>query len=271
MNLDFGKAFTYVTQEPNYIVKILIGGGILFVGFLISTIIGIVGGIGAIFTASSSATVSAGASVVSLVLSLVSTAIAAAALIPILGYGVQVMRNVIAGYPSVTPEWNDFGQLAADGAKAWVCWIAVLLPGYLLSFLGRFPAALAPNSAAVGLVSLCTSCLALPLFFLAAMVQPIVMARYASTGNIGQTLDVAAIRATVQANPGMYALLALATFGIYLAGGIIGAVACLIGIPFAIFFAYLVIFHLYAQAHVSSQGGSLQPNYGNTPYGQRPF
>jgi hypothetical protein len=179
---------------------------------------------------------------------------------------------VIAGYPTVTPEWNNFGQLATDGARAWVCWIAVLLPAYVLSFVGRFPAALAPSSAAVGLVALCTTCLALPLFFLAFMVQPIVMARYAATGSIGQTLNVSEIMATLRSNVGLYALLAVGTLGIYLAAGVIGAVACLIGIPFAIFFAYLAIFHLYAQAHVASQGGSLQPNYGGAPYGgQRPF
>lgn len=266
MNLDFGKAISYVPQEPNYIVKILIGGGILFAGFVISAIISIIGGVGAAFTASSSTTVSTGAAMVSLTLSLVATLIGALATIPILGYGVQVMRNLIAGYQTVTPEWNNFGQLAADGAKAWVCWVAVLLPGYLLSFVGQIT-----NAVGVGLIGICASCLALPLYFLAGMVQPIVMARYATTGDIGQTLNISAIMATLQANPGTYALLALGSFGIYLAATIIGAVACLIGIPFAIFFAYLVTFHLYGQAHLASQGGSLQPNYGNTPYGQRPF
>jgi len=271
MNLDFGKAITYVTREPNYIVKILIGGGIIFLGFLFSTIISIVGGVGTIFSASTTGTVSTGGALISLMSSLVATIIGAIATIPILGYGVQVMRNLIGGAQAVTPEWNDFGQLAADGAKAWVCWAAVLLPGYLLSFLGRLPATFAPTNTGLSFITLCTSCLALPLFFLSSMVLPIVMARYATTGDIRQTLNVSAIMATLQANPSTYALLALGTFGIYLVATIIGAVACLIGIPFAIFFAYLVAFHLYGQAHVAAQGGTLQPNYGNAPYGQRPF
>jgi hypothetical protein len=269
MGLNFEQAISYLWREPNYIVKILIGGGIILVGFLVNVMIGLVGGAGSLF-ASVGVGSTGGASAISFAAGLAGTVVSALFLIPILGYGVQVMRNVMNGYQAVTPEWSDFSQLATDGAKAWVCYAVLFLPAFLLS---QFGSLLGVVNSSAGLIGACASCLALPLGFLALVLMPAVFGRYAATGDIAQSLNFSAVFATVQQNPGLYLLLAVVQIGIFIAGAIVGAIACLIGIPFAFFIAYLVQFHLYGQAQLIAQGGTSQPAYGaNTPYGgPRPF
>ena len=66
MNLDIGKAFTYVTEDPKWVSKVLIGGGLIIAGFLTL--------VGWLFT------------------------------LPVVGgYLILLLRNVIAGQPQPLP------------------------------------------------------------------------------------------------------------------------------------------------------------------------
>jgi hypothetical protein len=52
MSIDIGRALTYVRDDPNFLVKILIGGALVFGGFIVSAVIslifGLIGGGGTI-------------------------------------------------------------------------------------------------------------------------------------------------------------------------------------------------------------------------------
>jgi len=276
MNLDIGRAITYVRDDPNFLVKILIGGGLVFGGFFISAAISAIFSIvtgGGAFAAYSfggtSAAVSSGVSLVAFFLNIISTIITSLVFIPIIGYGVQVVRNVITGQQPTLPEWSDFGLFFTDGAKMWVCSLALTAPAYIVLYGSRLPSAAAPTATGLGLVAGCGACLALPLFLLAGLLTPIVTGRYATTRDIAQTLNVSAILETLRANIGMYFMYVLVMFGLGLAGVFVSAFTCFIGLPFAFFFLSLVSAHLSGQAHVISQGGSMQPAYGS-PYGNPP-
>jgi len=274
VNLDFGRAFTYVTQEANYIVKILIGGGILFAGFAVSLLLELVFSI--IIAGRAFGTfgggyyfLTTGESVGLYLLSIVVALITAIIFIPILGYQVQVMRNTITGQQPTLPEWSDFSQFFTDGVKLWVCMLVVSLPLIVINFGSRLPAAFSPYSTSLGLFSLCGACLALPLSFLVALIAPIIYGRYAATRDIAQTLNFSAIFATLQANLSMYLILAVAQFGIAIVAGIVSAFTCFLGLPFIAFYIGLVGAHLYGQAHLIAHGGA-QPAYGS-PYGGPPY
>jgi hypothetical protein len=270
MSVDFGKAINFVTQEPNWVVKVLIGGLITFLGLAVIITLSIIGGIGSILSTGGSGTVTSGAAATSFILSIVASVIGAIIFLPINGYMVSVTRNVINGQTPTTPDWSNFGNLTIDGAKVWVCTFVVTLPGLLLSYGGRIPTLISPASTSAALISTCGSCLSLPLFFFSGMIAAIVIARYATTGDIGRTLNFSEIFATLRANLGMYALITIALVGLAIPAVILGFITCGIGLPFLTFFLILVSGHLYGQAHLISQGGTMQPAYG-TPYGGDPY
>jgi Protein of unknown function (DUF4013) len=276
VNLAFGRAFTYVTQEANYIVKILIGGGIIFAGFAVSLLLELVfsiiiaGRAFGTFGGSRFYILTTGESVGLYLLSIIVALIAAIIFIPIVGYQVQVMRNTITGQQPTLPEWADFSQFFTDGVKLWLCMLVVSLPLIVINFGSRLPAAFSPYSTSLGLFSLCGACLALPLSFLVALIAPIVYGRYAATRDIAQTLNFSAIFATLQANLSMYLILGVAQFGIAIVAGIVSAFTCFLGLPFIAFYIGLVGAHLYGQAHLIAQGGTAPPAY-NAPYGGPPY
>ncbi|MFN2244903.1 MAG: DUF4013 domain-containing protein, partial [Anaerolineae bacterium] len=81
--MDIGKAFTFVFDDKDWVVKVLIGIGILVAGLVLSWLIipGILAG---------------------LLLS---------------GYALEITRRVIRGEVEVLPAWEDWGQLLIDGLQ----------------------------------------------------------------------------------------------------------------------------------------------------------
>ena len=238
MNLDIGKAFTYITEDPKWVTKILIGGGLILAG--------IVTLVGWLFT------------------------------LPVVGgYMVMTARNVINGNPQPLPEWEDFGNKWIEGIKAWVVGLVYSLPFGLIIFLVTIPGSILSSSnndgavaAGVGL-SLLANCVSFLGSFIIALIQPAAIGRYAATSDIGSALQVGTVFAMIRQNIGTYIVIALiTTFLVPLLAGI-GIIACFIGAAFTGFYAYLMVYHLYGQAYRTSQGASV--GYGQQ-YGQpRPF
>ncbi len=76
--MDIGRAFTFVGDDPKWVQKLLIGGGLFLLGYLTSIIL-----------------------------------IGIPIFLIVLGYLVQVTRNVIGGQDRPLPEWNDWGACCA--------------------------------------------------------------------------------------------------------------------------------------------------------------
>jgi hypothetical protein len=239
MNLDIGKAFTYITEDPKWVTKILIGGGLILAGFVTL--------VGWLFT------------------------------LPVVGgYMVMTTRNVINGNPQPLPEWDDFGNKWIEGIKAWVVGLVYSLPAILISLVFTLPSTVLSSSdnsgavAAGSLISIVGSCLNFVLSLAVAVVLPAAMGRFAVTSDIGNALRVGEVIATVRQNIGMYIVIALiTTFLVPLISGL-GIIACFIGAAFTAFYAYLMVYHLYGQAYRTTQGAYVG-GYGEQ-YGQpRPF
>lgn len=249
MSLDIGRAFTFFNEDPNGVKKVLIGGGLAVATFL------------AIFTV-------VGWIPLALIL---------------IGYTVQLTRNVIAGQQYPLPEWDNWGERLVDGFKAWLVGFVYSLPAAILSgifsvpqYVNQFRAAMGdtPSDGAVfatgGLSSL-GGCLAWIVGIIFSMFSAAAVGRYAATNSLGEAFQFGTVIGMVRQNIGTYAIVAVfagIVLGLLTA---VGLIALCIGVFFTYFYSQVVLYHLYGQAYRISTGGTMQPSYDN-PYGQqRPF
>jgi len=241
MDLDIGKAFTFPMEDQKWVAKLAIGGGLILAGII--TIVGWLFTFPVVF-----------------------------------GYLAMLTRNVINGNPQPLPEWDNWGERWIEGVKMFVVGLVYSLPVIILRVVLTVPGAILANSsnngvaATGGVLNLAGGCLSFILQLAVAVVLPAALARFAVSGSIGDGLKFAEVFATVRQNIGMYVVVALmSTFVAGFIGGI-GVIACFVGAAFTSFYAYLMTFHLYGQAHRNTQGAPI--GYGQQPpmYGEpRPF
>jgi hypothetical protein len=243
MNLDIGKAFTFVTEDPNWVTKVLIGGGLtlaMILGFMLLFVPGL------------------------FVLAIIA------------GYLYAVCHNVINGQPQPLPEWDEFGAKMRDGFKVIVVGLVYGLPLVLISLLFFVPfifaIALGNDGAAVAGVGFLMLGICLSFFaaILSYIVMPIGMGRLAaSNGDVGTALRVGEVFSTLSRNVGTYLVVALISYFLIGFIGGLGGIVCGVGAAFTGFYAQLAQYHLYAQAYRATHT-AVQPTYGN-PYGPYPF
>ena len=157
----------------------------------------------------------------------------------------------------------------------WVVGVVYSIPGILISMIFAISAAVMSSSnndgaSGVGtLLSLTGNCLNLIVSIAVAVVLPIAIARYAVSSDIRNALKFGEVIATLRANVATYVIIALLnTFLVPLMAGV-GVIACFVGAAFTGFYAYLMIYHLYGQAHRQAQGASL--GYGQPSQPSYPF
>jgi hypothetical protein len=222
--MDVGKAFVFMFEDRNWIVKILIGGGILLLGLLFSWV-------------------------------LLIPLIAAGAIL--LGYALQVTRNVYDGNPNPLPEWTNFGELFSKGGTAlvgsiiWYLPVIVLSVCYALSFIAAGAAADDGGSGAAsfaGLLGTCFLCLTIIAGVAISVFIYAPLTNFALTNQMSTFWDFRGNLRFIQANAGNYLiawLLGVVVAG--LIGGVVAAVTCGLLSTFASFWGYLVGAHLFGQ------------------------
>ncbi len=106
--MNIGKSFTYIFDDPRWLNKILIGTLVLIISSLLSTIlIGILG------------------------------------YFIIMGYALEVLRNVRRGDRYPLPEWKDrWGEWLVLGVKLTVALLVWALPAILIGLFMIVPAAM---------------------------------------------------------------------------------------------------------------------------------
>jgi hypothetical protein len=129
--MDIGKSFTFVFEDKDWVVKILIAAGIFLAGLVVG---------GLFFW-----------------IILIPTILAFA--LPG-GYALQITRRVIAGRADLLPEWDNWGELFMEGVKLLVIMFVYYLPQIVISvILGPIAGALGDQAQGLSvLLSLCLSC-----------------------------------------------------------------------------------------------------------------
>jgi hypothetical protein len=190
----------------------------------------------------------------------------------VIGYMLEVVRNVIAGQDEPLPAWDNLGDKFVQGLLMLVVLLIVGIPMYLFACIqGVFSAIVSnSNSNALitlgGLIALLMSLLEFLYGLLMAVFMPALLLRFATTRRIGDTLKFGELWQIVKANFGQYILIIILVYIVQLVAGF-GAIACVIGVFLTYFWAMLVQSHLYGQYYRNyvTHAGPLMPPAGYQP------
>jgi hypothetical protein len=222
--MNIGKSFSFVFEDPRWVNKVAIGTVVLILASLLSPIlIGILG------------------------------------YFIVVGYGLEVLRNVRRGDLFPMPEWRDrWGEWLVLGVKAVVAVFVWSLPAIIVALPMGFGFVLLGNEDAAafgGLLAACFGCLILIWTIIVLLATPVIYIRLAETEELSSAFRFGDILSFTRDHVGqviiatiMY-LVAGLVFG--LIGSIVGLILCLVGLfftlPAAQFITTLVQSHLYGQ------------------------
>ena len=223
--MDIGKAFAFVFEDDDWVVKVLIAIGILVAGIVLSW--------------------------------LIIPAILAGLLLA--GYELEITRRVIRGDATVLPAWEDWGQLLIDGLQVAIIGIVYALPIIILSFCVGAPLGwMTENSeAASAFFSAVLGCFNFLWAIVLSLVLPAAIARFAAEGELASAFQFGDVIALVRDNLGTYVLTAVMVWVTSVMAGL-GMLLCFVGFFFTGVYAQMVRGHLYGQAYVVATGQAPQ-------------
>ena len=209
--MDIGKSFTYVFDDEEWVSKLLIAA----------------------------------------VITLVSPIGLGIPLLLLLGYTVQIVRNVRRGDPRPLPMWDNLGDKFREGLLLFVGFLVYSLPLILLVCPLIVIASVTSDNGSPqgGLVALaaCFGCLAFLWILVVAIVSPALYVRFAETGELGAFFRFGDIISFTTSNIGPIVIVVLMGWVASIVAGIVGLVLCLVGSFVTSHWAALVMAHLYSQ------------------------
>lgn len=226
--MNIGKSFTYIFDDPRWLNKILIGTLVFIASSLLSVIL--VGLLGYFI---------------------------------IMGYALEVVRNVRRGDRNPLPEWKDrWGEWLVLGVKLTVALLVWAIPAILIGLVMVVPAAMTGGddtlAAVGGLAVACLSCLVLLWSVVVLLVSPAIYIRVSESEQISSAFQFGDILRFTREHLGDVIIVTILYFVASLVFGLIGSVAgillCGIGLfvtlPAAQLVTMLVQSHLYAQVGI---------------------
>jgi hypothetical protein len=223
--MDFGKAFTFMFQDPNWLAKLGIGTLLVLVGIFLSPVL-----------------------------------IGFVPLIIVTGYSLVALDNVRLGHEHPLPEWQDWGKFFMLGLKAFVALFIWALP----MFIGFVPVLAGSvlsdnsNSGGAGVISalliICGSCLMFLWGLFIALLTPAIYARLAATDRFASAFELGRIWEFTRDNLGNVIIAILLVWLAGLIAAVLGSlgflllcVGAMLTIPLASLWQYLVQAHLFGQ------------------------
>jgi hypothetical protein len=226
--MDIGKAFTFVFEDDDWIVKILIAAAILFGGIILGFLV-----IPAILAG--------------IVLS---------------GYGAEITRRVLRGDAQVLPQWDNWGQIFADGLKIAIIGIVYALPIILFSLCLGVPAGIMAedSESASAILSALSSCLNLLWSIPMGLLLPAAIARFIDKDDLAAAFHFGEILSLVRDNFVTYLLILIMGWVTSFIGGI-GFAFCLLPGLVTAPYAGWVTSHLYGQAYLEATGAAAPADF----------
>jgi hypothetical protein len=222
--MDFGKALTFMFQDPNWVSKIGIGILVLLVGIVLSPVL-----------------------------------IGLAAIFILTGYSLDVVRNVLDGKEHPLPEWQDWSGFFIRGLKLVGVFLVLALPFIPLMIpFGIGNALTTSDNQAVNVIGVLFMVLGFGLALLygifLVLIEPAVYLRLARTDRFAAGLEIGKLAAFTRDNIVNVIIAILLTLMTGLIGAVmagLGVIAFIIGlvvsIPFSALWQTLVQVHLYGQ------------------------
>ncbi len=201
--LDIGRSFTFMFEDPEWVVKLILGALVFLVGLVFSVVL-----------------------------------IGVLAFFVLTGYMVQIVRNVSRGEELPLPAWSDFGNLFTDGLRVGVAlfvWMLPLLFAYMpIMILMILTAGPEGSSDAVGalvaLTMLVCGCFVLLYGILFALVTPVIILRVAEEQSIAAAFQFGEIFDTLRSFLGPIVLVVIALLVAQFLASLVGTLLCGVGI-----------------------------------------
>jgi hypothetical protein len=225
--MDFGKAFVFMFQDPNWLRKLLVGTLLVLAGIVFSVVlIGII------------------------------------PLLMVLGWTQVTLRNVLDGQEHPMPEWHEWGDFLVRGLKLFVALLIWLLPIVILIVPIIMGSALLQNQTASsaagaggGVLVTCAACLMVLWGIFVVLISPAIFVRLAAFDRFSAAFEIGELWAFTRSNIGnvilALLLLLLVSWIVVPIIGMLGLLVCLVGVlismPFSSLWQYLVTAHLYGQ------------------------
>lgn len=229
VEMEYGKAFTFAMEDPDWIKKLGIAAAIVFVAI-----------VGSVFL-------------------LIPTI---AGLLLLSGYTLEIARRVINNEAKPLPEWGDWGNLFKNGLFLAIALFVYSLPSIILSVCAQsnniLPGLLKGNvdrdiiqmtQTVTGVLALCCGCLQFLYSIFMGMVTPAVAGQLAANGTLGSAFQFGKVFAHLRAQPVVYLLVFLITAVAGFVLALVGMIVCGIGLFVTLPFATFVNAHLWGQAY----------------------
>ena len=224
--MDIGTSITYVFQDKEWLTKLAIGAAILLVSIPLTPIlIGFVG------------------------------------IALVLGYGMDVLRNVRNGVGQPLPEWRDhWSEWIVSGLKYLLLLLIWSLPALILNGFNGLGNQLIWNGNGIvefmgSSILIATACLGTLWWIFFFLILPAMTIRFAETDDVRAGLNFNDIYFLTRNNLGDVIVAVVASAVAFVAavtvGAVLGTLMCIIGLaitlPASMFLAELIAAHMFAQ------------------------
>ncbi len=175
-------------------------------------------------------------------------------IIPVLGWGLEVIRRVIKNEPEPLPDWSEFGQYLVKGLLVAVVIFVYSLPIIVVGSCNAGAGSLLNNTGedfaapVIWILTICLSCLYVIYGVGVSLFIPAALGNYANSGEFGSVFKLGEIFRILRANLGNYGLVFLGMLLSYIVVPF-GVIACGIGIFVTTAYAILFNSHLMGQAY----------------------
>ena len=230
--MDIGTSITYVFQDKNWLTKLAIGAAILLVSIPLTPIlIGFVG------------------------------------IALVLGYSLDVMRNVRNGAAQPLPEWRDlWSEWIVSGLKYLLLLLIWSLPALLLNSFNGLANQLMWRSDGIiefmgSSILIATACLGTLWWIFFFLILPAMTIRFAETEDVRAGLAFNDIYFLTRNNLGDVIVAVVASAVAFVAavtvGAVLGTLMCIIGLaitlPAGVFLADLIAAHMFAHVGLGKE------------------
>jgi hypothetical protein len=179
----------------------------------------------------------------------------------ILGWGLEIARQLIKGEPVTIPE-TDFGKFLMRGLKAWVISLVYSIPSMILQIPNGLTNIMAQTAASdngdgtmlsgLAIISICTGILNVLYSLVMIFVLPAAYALFLSNNEeIGAGFKFGEIFSLLKKAPMAYLLTWIGSLIASVISGL-GVIACVIGLIITVPYGILIMSHFYGQAYLEA-------------------